>query len=292
VADLEAASIASLVPRRDPDGHKGTFGRVAILAGSLDYVGAALLVGAAVLRGGAGLASLYVPASLQPVIAGRVPELITRGLPEIGPGTVDPVAAAAAFADDPHDALVVGPGLVPDRATTRLVSRVLATGGGAAVVDAGALTALATVPAWWRAVRRACVLTPHPGEFARLTGDQPTGDEERAAAATSAAARWGQVVILKGARTVIAAPGGGAWRSPFALPLLATAGSGDVLAGLIGALLAQGVGPVDAAALGVFLHGLAGERLTARLGDAGMLASDLVPELPIARAALIGGRAT
>ena len=115
IADLDAAHVASLVPRRDPDGHKGTFGRVAIVAGSLDYAGAALLVGTAALRGGAGLASLFVPASLQPLIAGRVPELITRGLPEVAPGQVDPVAAAATIADEPHDALVIGPGLAPDR---------------------------------------------------------------------------------------------------------------------------------------------------------------------------------
>jgi ADP-dependent NAD(P)H-hydrate dehydratase / NAD(P)H-hydrate epimerase len=289
VIELDAASAASLVPRRDPAGHKGTFGRVALVAGSLDYAGAALLAGSAALRGGAGLASLFVPGSLQPTLAGRVPELITRSLPELTSGEVDAVQAAAIVGAEPHDALVLGPGLVPDRSTVRLVSRLLATAGAPAVVDAGALAALATVPSWWRRFGRACVLTPHPGEFERLTGEGPTADIEREVAATAAAVRWGQVVVLKGARTVVAAPAPGATRrSPFALPLLATAGTGDVLAGLIGALLAQGLGPADAAALGVYLHGLAGEALTDRLGDAGLLASDLLVELPRARASLAG----
>jgi NAD(P)H-hydrate epimerase len=287
-AELDAVRVASLLPPRAADGHKGTFGRVALVAGSLDYAGAGLLAASAALRGGAGLATLLVPASLQPVIAGRVPELITRPLPEVAPGEVDPVAAVTAVDAEAHDALVVGPGLAAGRTTVRLVERLLASGTAPAVVDAGALTALSAVPGWWRSITRPCVLTPHPGEFGRLAGEQPTGDVDRASAATSAARRWGQVVVLKGARTIVAAPvPGGTWRAPFSLPLLASAGTGDVLSGLIGALLAQGLAPVDAAAVGVFIHGLAGTELTTRLGDAGLLASDLLDELPVARTVLV-----
>jgi NAD(P)H-hydrate epimerase len=289
VLELDAASAAALLPSRDPAGHKGTFGRVAVVAGSLDYAGAAPLAGSAALRGGAGLATLFVPASVQPVIAGRVPELITRPLPEVAPGEADPLAAAAVVRAEPHDAMVLGPGMVPHRSTVRLVSALLAAAGAPAVVDAGALAALATTPSWWRRVVRPCVLTPHPGEFGRLVGTQPVGDDERLDAATAAAAHWGQVVVLKGARTVIAAPAPGiARRSSFALPLLASAGTGDVLAGLIGALLGQGLAPADAAALGVHLHATAGAVLAERLGDAGLLAGDLLAELPRARAALTG----
>jgi NAD(P)H-hydrate epimerase len=287
-AELDAVRVASLLPPRAADGHKGTFGRVALVAGSLDYAGAGLLAASAALRGGAGLATLLVPASLQPVIAGRVPELITRPLPEVAPGEVDPVAAVTAVDAEAHDALVVGPGLAAGRTTVRLVERLLASGTAPAVVDAGALTALSAVPGWWRSITRPCVLTPHPGEFGRLAGEQPAGDVDRASAATSAARRWGQVVVLKGARTIVAAPvPGGTWRAPFSLPLLASAGTGDVLSGLIGALLAQGLAPVDAAAVGVFIHGLAGTELTTRLGDAGLLASDLLDELPVARTVLV-----
>jgi NAD(P)H-hydrate epimerase len=287
--ELDEASVASLLPVRDPRGHKGSFGRVALVAGSLDFAGAALLAGQAALRGGAGVATLHVPASLQPVIAGRIPELITRGLPERGPFEVDPPRACAVLASEAHDALVVGPGLVPDRATVRMVSCLLASAGPPAVIDAGALSALATLPGWWRRVGRACVLTPHPGEFERLAGEPggaADGAADPAAMAAFVAARWGQVVVLKGAGTVIATPSAGSWRSPFVVPLLATAGTGDVLAGLIGGLLGQGVAPERAAALGVFLHGRAGQTLTARLGDAGLLAGDLLDELPRQRAAL------
>jgi NAD(P)H-hydrate epimerase len=289
VLDLDAAFAASLLPRRDRAGHKGTFGRVALVAGSLDFVGAGLLAGSAALRGGAGLATLFVPASLQTVVAGRVPELITRPLPELAAGEVDALEAAAIVRAEPHDALVLGPGLVPAGATIRLVMGLLADDGAPAVVDAGALAALATTPSWWLRLGRACVLTPHPGEFGRLAPSQPVGDDERLDAATAAAASWRQVVVLKGARTVVAAPAPVvARRSSFALPLLASAGTGDVLAGLIGGLLAQGLTPADAAALGVHLHGAAGAALTERLGDAGLLASDLLDELPRARASLAG----
>jgi NAD(P)H-hydrate epimerase len=146
-----------------------------------------------------------------------------------------------------------------------------------------------------------CVLTPHVGEFLRLRaadgvepeklGDLVFDDKRRLAAAREAAADWGQVVVLKGARTVIAEPGGQAAVSPFENPALASGGTGDVLAGTIGGLLAQGLGTFEAAQLGVYLHGMAGEAVRARMGEAGLLASDLCPELPQARrrlAALAG----
>ena len=298
---LDDDAAAALLPERPARAHKGTFGRLIVIAGSLDYAGAALLVAGAAARTGAGLVTLAVPASLQPVFAGRVVEVTTLGLPEREPGIVDPSAAAEALAQRPHEALVVGPGLRAGPATGELVARVLAgngdgrasEGGGPvpAVVDAEALNALAARPGWWRGERRPAVFTPHPGEFGRLAaGDpelaeaRPDGeDAERLAAATGAARRWGHVVVLKGARTVIASPDGAAVVAPFENPALASAGTGDVLAGAIGALLAQGLSPWDAARLGVYLHGLAGEAVRETLGDAGTVASDLLVQLPLAR---------
>ncbi|HKY88750.1 MAG TPA: NAD(P)H-hydrate dehydratase [Candidatus Limnocylindrales bacterium] len=298
---LDDDAAAALLPERPARAHKGTFGRLIVIAGSLDYAGAALLVAGAAARTGAGLVTLAVPASLQPVFAGRVVEVTTLGLPEREPGIVDPSAAAEALAQRPHEALVVGPGLRAGPATGELVARVLAgngdgrasEGGGPvpAVVDAEALNALAARPGWWRGERRPAVFTPHPGEFGRLAaGDpelaeaRPDGeDAERLAAATGAARRWGHVVVLKGARTVIASPDGAAVVAPFENPALASAGTGDVLAGAIGALLAQGLSPWDAARLGVYLHGLAGEAVREALGDAGTVASDLLVQLPLAR---------
>jgi ADP-dependent NAD(P)H-hydrate dehydratase / NAD(P)H-hydrate epimerase len=155
------------------------------------------------------------------------------------------------------------------------------------VLDGGALNILARSGDWWERVRAAAVLTPHPGEFARLDGTA-VGDEdsERLERCIAAARRTGQVVVLKGARTVVAAPNGRIARAPFQNPALASAGTGDVLAGAIGGLLAQGFEPFEAACLGVYLHGAAGERVADRLGDSGLLASDLPLEMAVVRGQL------
>jgi ADP-dependent NAD(P)H-hydrate dehydratase / NAD(P)H-hydrate epimerase len=295
---LDTSLVAPFLPDRPADGHKGTFGHVLAVAGSLDWTGAALLCGTAALRTGAGLVTLAVPASLQAILAGRVPELMTMGLPETEAFMVDATRAADAIARRPHTALVLGPGLLSGPASTDLVMRLLegagepageGTGGAdavppPAVIDATALAALATVEEWWERRVRLCVLTPHPGEFARLDGSAVgPSDEARRERARAAAARWGAVVVLKGARTVVAAPDGRvAWAS-FANPALGTGGTGDVLAGVIASLLGQGVPTWEAACLGVYLHGTAGERVRERLGDAGLLASDLLVELALTR---------
>ncbi len=289
---LDAAAAAAMLPTRHPRGHKGTFGRVVAVAGSLDYAGAGLMAGTAALRAGCGLVTLCLPRSLQPLLVGRVPELITRGLPEVAPFEVEPLGAAAVVMDLPADALLLGPGLLTDRASSRLVQRLLAGGTAPAVVDAGALAALAAVPRWWTRVGRAIVVTPHPGEFARLGYESGTGDDERRAAASAAASAWQAVVVLKGAHTVIADPGGRLLVAPFDLPLLGSGGTGDVLAGIIVSLLAQGLAPFEAASLGVYLHARAGAELGTTLGDAGLLASDLLPLIPLVRLSLVeaGGR--
>jgi len=276
---LDEATAAALLPARDPRGHKGTFGRVAVVAGSLDYAGAALMAGSAALRAGGGLVSLYLPSSLQPLLAGRVPELITHGLPEVAPFEVDPVEAAADIAESPADALLLGPGLAAERATVELTRALLAQPGPPAVVDAGALFALSRLPRWWTRVERPLVLTPHPGEFARLGRSVSDDDDARRAAALEAAAQWGVTLVLKGAGTVVAGDGR-ALVAPFEVPALGTGGSGDVLAGVITSLLGQGLGPFEAAALGVYLHARAGEEISGRLGDAGLMATDLLPEIP------------
>lgn len=172
------------------------------------------------------------------------------------------------------------------------------------VLDAEALRSMATLGEWWAGTTRPCVLTPHPGEFARLRagaggdpdadGDLVDDDAARAAAAKDAATTWQQVVVLKGARTVIAEPDGTLTAVAFENPALASGGTGDVLAGVIGGLLAQGLAPGPAARLGVYLHGLAGDMVRERLGDAGLLASDLPDLVPIVRKRLaaIAERAT
>ncbi len=294
---LDDDGAAALLPDRPKRGHKGTFGKVLVIAGSLDYAGAALLVCRAAGRAGAGLVTLAVPESLQPLFAGKVVEATTMGLPEDDVEEVDPEPALAQILDHEHDAIVVGPGLRPGLATAELVRLLIHASGEAdpapIVLDAEALRSLATMDGWWEGDRRPAVLTPHPGEFARLRagsghadaddGDISADDAARVAAARDAAGAWRSVVVLKGARTVIADVDGTVAIAPFENPALASGGTGDVLAGAIGALLAQGLTPFAAARLGVYLHGVSGESVRERLGDAGLLASDLPDGLAIAR---------
>ena len=296
---LDDELAASLLPERPLRGHKGTFGKLLVLAGSLDYAGAGLLVCRAAGRAGAGLVTLAVPESLQPLFAAKVVEATTMGLPEDDVEEVDPEPAR--ILDHEHDALVAGPGLRPGLTTAELVRLLIvppAEDPPPIVLDAEALRSLATMDGWWSGERRPAVLTPHAGEFARLRagsgidaaadGDLIDDDDARVAAARDAATAWHQVVVLKGARTVIAAPDGEVAIAPFENPALASGGTGDVLAGAIGALLAQGLAPYAAARLGVYLHGTAGEGVRERFGDSGLLAWDLPDGLAIARKRLAG----
>ena len=297
VARLDEDAAVALLPERPARGHKGSFGKLLVVAGSLDYAGAALLVCRAAGRTGVGLVTLAVPETLQPLFAAKVVEATTMALPEDDVEEIDPEPALARILDHEHDALVVGPGLRPGLSTAELVRDLFAAVPDdprpPLVLDAEALRSLATTDAWWEGERRSAVLTPHAGEFARLRagsgvdtptdGDLVEDDEARVAAAKDAAATWHQVVVLKGARTVVAAPDGSVMVAPFENPALATGGTGDVLAGAIGALLAQGLDPYAAARLGVFLHGTAGDAVRERFGDAGLLASDLPDAIAMAR---------
>ena len=300
---LDDDIVAALIPERPARGHKGSFGKLLVVAGSLDYAGAALLVCRAAGRAGVGLVTLAVPESLQPLFAAKVVEATTMALPEDDVEELDPEPALARILDHEHDALVVGPGLRPGLATVELVRQIVGTSGGDTapiVLDAEALRSLASIDRWWEGDRRPGVLTPHAGEFERLRtgsghrssgdGDLSTDDDARVGAARDAASAWGQVVVLKGARTVIAAPDGSVAIAPFENPGLATGGTGDVLAGAIGALLAQGLEPFAAARLGVYLHGASGDAARERLGDAGILASDLPDGLAVARKRLTAVR--
>ncbi len=298
---LDDDIVGALIPERPARGHKGSFGKLLVIAGSLDYAGAALLVCRSAGRSGVGLVTLAVPESLQPLFAAKVVEATTMALPEDDVEEVDPEPAMARILDHEHDAIVVGPGLRPGLATTELVRSLLPitaeTDSAPLVLDAEALRSMATMDGWWTGERRPAVMTPHAGEFARLragSSDQPVDDGDlegddaaRLTAALDAAATWGSVVVLKGARTIIAAPDGSAAIAPFENPALATGGTGDVLAGAIGALLAQGLDPFAAARAGVYLHGMAGDTGRDRFGDAGMLASDLPDALALARKRLV-----
>jgi ADP-dependent NAD(P)H-hydrate dehydratase / NAD(P)H-hydrate epimerase len=282
--------VADHLPPRAARAHKGDFGRLLVVAGSIEYPGAAVLTGLGAMRAGAGLVRVAAADSVVARMSSAIPELTWLALDEEAPGLIAPGGWRRATTEAAaSDAAVIGPGLGRQPATHRRTRQLITSLAVPAVVDADGLNALAEGSRWWQGLRAKLVLTPHPGEFARLTGEAVTDaddDEGRAAAAAAAASRWGQVVVLKGARTVVAEPDGEVLRSDVTTPALATAGSGDVLAGAIGAFLAAGATPMVAAACGVAVHGAAGQLAAERIGIAGTMARDLAGLLPAAIAQL------
>lgn len=307
--ELEVADhalVAALLPERPADANKGTFGKVMVVAGSVNYPGAPYMAAMGAARVGAGLVTLAIGQPLYPLLAAKAVEPTFLLLPsDMGALTPDALRILGpAFAG--YRALLVGPGLGREPATVDFVRQLLGLRPAgarpaigflareavrearphelpAAVVDADALNALADTPGWWERTQARLILTPHPGELARLRGSEVEEIQaDRVAAATAAAAEWGQIVLLKGAHTVVATPDGRATILPFANPALASAGTGDVLAGAVAGFLAQGLAPESAAVVGAYVHGLAGELARAAMGQAGVLAGDLLPLLPAA----------
>jgi NAD(P)H-hydrate epimerase len=273
--------VAGFAPPRPMDAHKYSFGRVLVLAGSDHFLGAPVLCSGGALRVGAGLVTVGSTASVRMTVAAHLPEATFTIL------DVDHDLSAAAPYLSTHNALVIGPGLGRGPAVTGFVADVLRQRQGGAVVDADALFALSEVSHWQALVGPHTILTPHAGELARLTGGA-LPDEPLWLTAGRLAKLWGCVLIAKGPFTCVAEPNGQVSVWPRANPALATGGTGDVLAGVCGGLLAQGCLPVDAARLGVGVHALAAERLTTRRHWRTLLASDLFEEIP----AVLGELAT
>jgi hydroxyethylthiazole kinase-like uncharacterized protein yjeF len=274
----------NVLPKRPLNANKGSFGRVLVTAGSINYIGAAYLACTGAQRAGAGLVTLATAGSLQPILAAKLTEVTYLPLPEAQPGFI------SAEADDivtqqgrQYDILLMGCGLGQAPSTVEFVSSlILEKELPLPVLDADALNILPKIPEWWQWLTDDAILTPHPGEMARLCG--LTIDEiqsDRLGITRRFAAEWHQTIVLKGAYTIIATSDGRCRVSPFANAGLASAGTGDVLAGVIAGLAAQGLKAFDAASLGVYLHGKAGERVKEKMGDAGMIASDLLPVLPL-----------
>ena len=280
----EAEDVRELLPPRPLDTHKSDFGSLAVVAGSRGKTGAAILAARGALRGGAGLVTVLCAGSLAPLVVASLPEAMTSSLPESAGALSADGAPAAVRALRGFDAAVVGPGLSTSAETVRFLETIVAGTRLPLVADADALNAFAGRPRFFARHRGPVVLTPHPGEAGRLLG-RSTADvqADRLGAARSLARRSGAVCVLKGARTLIAAPSGEVVVNPTGTPLLATAGTGDVLAGLLGALIAGGLPAFDAAVAGVWLHGAAAEELTGRFGDSGMLAHEAADAIPEAR---------
>jgi NAD(P)H-hydrate epimerase len=287
---LDPDLLRPLLPRRPLDSNKGTFGKVMVLAGSPPYPGSAYLAASAAGRIGAGLVTLAVAPDRIPIYAAKLSETTFHLLP---PADAAPEARADSLlaALEGYRALVVGPGLGQSDATRAFLERLFwglrsmpAEERPRLIVDADGLNNLARLERWWERLPEQTVITPHPGEMARLRGGQTVsgGGADRLEVARAAAHEWRLVVVLKGAGTLIAAPDGRLRLNWPGNPALATAGTGDVLAGTVGGLLAQGMEPFDAASAAVYLHSRAGFLVSDRLGNAGLLAGDLLDQLPLA----------
>ena len=268
--------VLSLLPDRNPWGHKGNFGKLLLLCGSRGYTGAAFFAAMGALRSGAGLVFLGVPESIYGIEAVKLNEPVIFPLPDAG-GRLSADAVPEILTRLPQmDAVLVGPGLGQSEGTLAVVRAVLENAQCPVVVDADGINVLSAHRDLLRGRKSPTILTPHDGEFARLGG---VIGEDRMSAAAALAEELGCTVLLKGHETCIA-DGTDGYLNPTGNPGMAVGGSGDVLAGVITALLGAGLPPLEAAACGAWLHGAAGDRCAAELGQYGMLPTDMLSALP------------
>jgi NAD(P)H-hydrate epimerase len=275
----------SVLPGRPLEANKGNFGKVMVIAGSKNYIGAACLACSGAMRVGVGLVTLAAAGSLHSIMATKLTEVTHLPLPEAKAGTIsaEAVNMVMPLLTD-YKAVLVGCGMGKDEAVMAFNRSLLLQSKyklPPLVLDADAINTLAETPRWWQQLTDNAILTPHAAEMSRLTGMAVKDIQaNRAGVAAGVAVEWAKTVVLKGAYTVIAAADGRRSICPSANPGLASAGTGDVLAGAIAGLLAQGLKPFDAARLAVWLHAKAGEVVKEELGDSGIIAGDLLPLLP------------
>ncbi|MCS7233717.1 MAG: NAD(P)H-hydrate dehydratase [Synergistetes bacterium] len=274
--------VRELLPlKRDPQSHKGDFGRVLVIAGSRGFTGAAALTSLGALRIGAGLVYLATPESLNDILETKLTEVI-----KIPVSDSDGAFDIRSFLDlkehiEKCDVIVLGPGIGTSPPTKLFVHKLIEEINKPIVIDADGLNCLADNVELLKACKGKVVITPHPGEMARLIGKSTSYvQENRLEVAESFSSETGVVVVLKGARTVISSPDGKIYVNPTGNPGMATGGTGDVLTGMIGGLIAQGLGLTEASCVGVFLHGLSGDIVASKKGELSLIASDLLDFLP------------
>lgn len=291
-----ATHAAQWLPSRPPASHKGSYGRVLVVAGSTGMTGAAALASEAALRAGAGLVTLAIPEHLNPILEGLLPEAMTLPLPETDAGSlaVSGVSTLLTFAEKTGAVLAIGPGLSQHAETVSLVHELVRENrdqklGLPMVIDADGLNALAQNRAIIETLEGNAVLTPHPGEMARLTDTAVAAlEQDRIRTAQEFATEHTVTLVLKGAPTLTATANGDVWVNSTGNPGMGTGGMGDVLTGIIAGLIAQGCPHETAAALGVYLHGLAADRAAETLGMHGLIASDVLHAVPETIAAIAG----
>ncbi len=291
---MTATQASRWVPPRPLASHKGTYGRVLVVAGSTGMTGAAALASEAALRAGTGLVTLAIPKHLNPILEGLLPEVMTLPLPETDAGSLSVAATSAIleFAVETKSVLAIGPGLSQHPGTVALVHQLVRENreqglGLRLVVDADGLNALSQVPEIISLLDTEAVLTPHPGEMARLTRTVTANLEaDRISTVQQFAIEHNLTLVFKGAPTVTGLPNGDVWINSTGNPGMATGGMGDVLTGVIAGLMAQGLSGEKAAAFGVYIHGLAGDIVAEALGMHGLIASDVLKAVPQAIASL------
>jgi NAD(P)H-hydrate epimerase len=279
---IYATDLRPCFPRRRRNSHKGDYGRVLIIGGARGYAGAVAMASQAAVSSGAGLVTVLTPESIVPIVAGASLESMVMGGKETRSGSLAPEVWPEWKARlEDFDAVLIGPGLTREESSLTLVQNVLQVCTRPLVLDADAISVLAGHAEQLKKVKAPVLITPHPGEFAALFA-RPVDEvqKDRSKAACDAAVKTGCTVILKGAGTVVAQAGKPAAINLTGNPGMATGGSGDVLAGVLVALLGQGLAPYDAARAAVYLHGRAGDMVALRRSQAGLTAGDLIRELP------------
>lgn len=287
---IEPAHVGASLPQLELDAHKGDAGRLVVIAGSVGMTGAAALCCEAAMRMGAGLVTLCIPESLNDILEVKLTESMTRPMPQTNARTLSTDAAGPILElIETADAVVIGPGISTHEETKELVRRIVRRLQVPTLVDADGLNCLAETPDVLAGMQAPKVISPHPGELARLTNVSTSEIQgDRLNSALQAAERFKGVVVLKGAGTIVANPAGTASVNPTGNPGMASGGAGDVLSGFIGSLLAQGVKPFDAAVAAVYLHGAAGDIAAEEIGRRSLVAGDLIEALPLALESVSG----
>ena len=295
---LERQYVCQLIPERPRCSHKGDYGHVLVVAGSKGKTGAAFMAAKACMRAGAGLVTVGVPESLADIVQSRVTEEMTLPLPDAGGGTLSSKASSVIlrFLAEKADVLCIGPGIGVSDETRRLLAELITSSRAPMVIDADGINSVDDMALFGKA-HSPVLLTPHPGEMARLLnkkapplgrGSRKSGarelrshiEQERIATGLSFSQETGAYLLLKGVPTVLAEPGGKAYINPTGNPGMATGGTGDVLTGMLSSFIGQGLNPTDAAILGVYMHGLAGDIAADKKGAHSLIASDIIDSLP------------
>ena len=280
---LEAHDLFPLLKQRDANSHKGHYGHLLVIAGSVGKTGAAAMTSEAALKIGAGLVTLGIPASLNPILEVKLTEVMTEPLPETNSHTIGSKAwPRIQELFDGKKAVAIGPGISTHPETIALVHNIIRNSPIPLIIDADGINALAENPTILKQATSPIVLTPHPGEMARLTQTSIKEVQENRVALAQKFAQENDIsLVLKGSRTIIAEPNGNVYINTTGNPGLASGGTGDVLTGMIGGLVAQGYSLSEATRLGVFLHGFIADRVSEEVGEVGLTATDILNRIPL-----------